>query len=180
MALGRNYPEESLPFEVSYYEVEDAPLKPSVDGTGEMVPASRGGNDIEALGAAGGWVATAPDLMRLLLAVDGFDYPRDLLSPESISFMTDVYNGYAPVGWRATLTSGSWWRTGSFPGTTAMMKRLPDGTAWVVLMNSSAWNGPELSSDVDRMMAKFISRVREWPDEDLFAYSLPVPVIEQE
>jgi CubicO group peptidase (beta-lactamase class C family) len=180
MALGRNHPEESLPFEVSYYEVEDAPLKPSVDGTGEMVHASRGGNDIEALGAAGGWVATAPDLMRLLLAVDGFDYPKDLLSPESISFMTDVYNGYAPVGWRATLTNGSWWRTGSFPGTTAMMKRLPDGTAWVVLMNSSAWNGPELSSDVDRMMAKFMSRVREWPEEDLFAYSLPVPVIEQE
>ena len=180
MALGRNLPEESLPFEVSYYEVEDAPLKPSVDGTGEMLPACRGGNDIETLGAAGAWVATAPDLMRLLLAVDGFDYPKDLLSPESINFMTDVYNGYAPVGWRATLTSGSWWRTGSFPGTTAMMKRMPDGTAWVVLMNSSAWNGPELSSEVDRMMAKFIARVREWPEEDLFAYSLPVPVIEQE
>jgi hypothetical protein len=24
----------------------------------------------------------------------------------------------------------------------AMMKRMPDGTAWVVLMNSSGWNGP--------------------------------------
>jgi len=54
MALGRNFPEEALPFEVSYYEVENAPLKPSVDGSGEMLPASRGGNDIEALGAAGG------------------------------------------------------------------------------------------------------------------------------
>ena len=175
MALGHNLPEDALPLEVSYYEVENATPKPSVYGTGEMLPASRGGNDIEALGAAGGWLATAPDLIRLLLAVDGFDNPKDILSPESIEFMTDVYNGFAPVGWRATTINGAWWRTGSFSGTTAMMKRLPDGTSWVVLMNSSAWNGPELTSDIDRMMAKFLLRVKEWPAEDLFAYSLPLP-----
>jgi CubicO group peptidase (beta-lactamase class C family) len=176
IALGHNLPADALPLEVSYYEVDNAPLKPSVYGTGEMVPASRGGNDIETLGAAGGWVATAPDLMRLLLAVDGFDNPGDILSPESIGFMTDVYNGFAPVGWRATRTNGSWWRTGSFSGTTAMMKRMPDGTSWVVLMNSSGWNGPELTSDIDRMMTRFLLRIKEWPEEDLFAYSLPVPL----
>lgn len=174
MALGRNLPEEALPLEVSYYEVDNAPLKPSVNGTGEMVPASRGGNDIETLGAAGGWVATAPGLMRLLLAIDGFEQPKDLLSSGSIEFMTDVYNGYAPVGWRATMTNGSWWRTGSFSGTSAMMKRMPDGTAWVVLMNSSAWNGPELTSDIDKMMSKFLTRVNEWPEDDLFSYALPI------
>ncbi len=180
MALGHNLPEKALPLEVSYYEVDNAPLRPSVYGTGEMVPASRGGNDIETLGAAGGWVATAPDLMRLLLAVDGFEEPKDILSPESVEFMTDVYNGYAPVGWRATMTNGSWWRTGSFSGTSAMMKRMPDGTAWVVLTNSSAWNGSELTSDIDQMMSKFIMRVREWPQEDLFTYSLPVPLRPEE
>lgn len=174
MSLGRNLPEDALPLEVSYYEVENAPLRPSVYGTGEMVPASRGGNDIETLGAAGGWVATAPDLMRLLLAVDGFDEPKDILLPESIEFMTDVYNGFAPVGWRATMPNGTWWRTGSFSGTTAMLKRMPDGTAWVVLMNSSAWNGPELTSDVDQMMARFLQRINEWPETDLFSYSAPV------
>jgi CubicO group peptidase (beta-lactamase class C family) len=176
MSLGRNLPEDALPLEVSYYEVENAPLRPSVYGTGEMVPASRGGNDIETLGAAGGWVATAPDLMRLLLAIDGFDEPKDILLPESIEFMTDVYNGFAPVGWRATMPNGTWWRTGSFSGTTAMLKRMPDGTAWVVLMNSSAWNGPELTSDVDQMMARFLQRINEWPETDLFSYSAPVPL----
>jgi CubicO group peptidase (beta-lactamase class C family) len=176
MSMGRNLPEDALPLEVSYYEVENAPLKPSVYGTGEMVPASRGGNDIETLGAAGGWVATAPDLMRLLLAVDGFDQPKDILLPESIEFMTDVYNGFAPVGWRATMPNGTWWRTGSFSGTTAMMKRMPDGTAWVVLMNSSGWNGPELTSDIDQMMARFLQRINQWPETDLFSYSAPVPL----
>ncbi|HOE25853.1 MAG TPA: serine hydrolase domain-containing protein, partial [Bacteroidales bacterium] len=52
MALGKNLPENALPLEVSYYDVENAPLRPSIYGTGEMVPASRGGNDIETLGAA--------------------------------------------------------------------------------------------------------------------------------
>ncbi|MCI0522303.1 MAG: beta-lactamase family protein, partial [Bacteroidales bacterium] len=177
MALGHNMPEEALPYEVSYFEVDNAPRKPSVYGTGELLPASRGGNDIESLGAAGAWVATAPDLMRLLLAVDGFDDPKDILSPESITFMTDMQNGNAPVGWRATLNNGSWWRTGSFPGTTAMIKRMSDGTAWVVLFNTSAWNGPELSSDIDQMMSKFVSRVPEWPVTDLFSYSVPVPLM---
>jgi len=67
-----------------------------------------------------------------------------------------------------------WWRTGSFSGTSAMMKRMPDGTAWVVLMNSSGWNGPELTGDIDQMMAKFLLRVKQWPETDLFSYYTPV------
>ena len=176
MAMGHNLPEAALPLEVSYYEVENNTLKPSIYGTGEMVMACRGGNDIETLGSAGGWVATAPDLMRLLLAVDGFEQPKDILAPESVEFMTDVYNGFAPVGWRAALPNGTWWRTGSFSGTTAMMKRMPDGTAWVVLMNSSSWNGPELTSDIDQMMYRFLQKVNQWPETDLFSYSAPVPL----
>jgi CubicO group peptidase (beta-lactamase class C family) len=176
MAMGHNLPEAALPLEVSYYEVENNTLKPSIYGTGEMVMACRGGNDIETLGSAGGWVATAPDLMRLLLAIDGFEQPKDILATESIEFMTDVYNGFAPVGWRATLPNGTWWRTGSFSGTTAMMKRMPDGTAWVVLMNSSSWNGPELTSDIDQMMYRFLQKVNQWPETDLFSYSAPVPL----
>ena len=45
-----------------------------------MVSPSYGGNDIRTLGAAGAWVATAPDLMRLLLAVDGFNTRPDILN----------------------------------------------------------------------------------------------------
>jgi CubicO group peptidase (beta-lactamase class C family) len=176
MSLGNNLPDEKLPYEVSYYEVSDARLKPSIYGSGEMMMSSYGGNDIETLGAAGAWIATAPDLMRLLLAVDGFDNCKDIISSSTIEFMTDIRNGYAPVGWRAALPSGVWWRTGSFPGSSAMMKRMPDGTAWVVLFNTSAWNGPALSSDIDNMMSKFIQRVGSWPEKDLFSYSLPVPV----
>jgi CubicO group peptidase (beta-lactamase class C family) len=176
MNLARNLPGERAPFEVTYYEPGDAILKPSIYGTGDLVQASYGGNDIEALGAAGGWLATAPDLMKLLLAIDGFDTKKDILSPESIAYMTDTSNGFAPVGWKTTVYDGTWWRTGTFPGTAGMMKRQPDGTAWVVLLNSSAWNGPEISTDINYMMARALSMTKQWPDRNLFEYSLPVPL----
>jgi len=176
MELAHNLKKQRAPYEVEYYTTAETPLKPSVYGTGELLPACYGGNDIEALGAAGAWLATAPDLMKLLLAIDGFDTRPDFLSQESIKYMTDSENGYAPVGWRGVMANGSWWRTGTFSGTAGMMKRMPDGTAWVALFNTSAWNGPEISSSIDRMMTRFVSHVSQWPSTDLFSYYVPVPV----
>jgi CubicO group peptidase (beta-lactamase class C family) len=176
MSLARNLPSQKAPFEVTYYEPADVALKLSIYGTGELVEPSSGGNDIEALGAAGAWIATAPDLIRLLLSVDGFSSKQDILSERSISFMTDNVNGYAPVGWKATKDNGSWWRTGSFPGSAGMMKRESDGTCWVVLFNSSAWNGPEIYSYINNMMYRVLAQVKKWPEQDLFKYSLSVPL----
>jgi CubicO group peptidase (beta-lactamase class C family) len=176
MKIAGNLPSEKAPFEVTYYEPADVVLKPSIYGTGEMVTPSYGGNDIRALGAAGAWVATAPDLMRLLLAVDGFKTRPDILTDQSIRFMTENDNGFAPVGWKGTVMDGTWWRTGSFPGSTGMMKRQSDGLSWVVLFNSSAWNGPEIYSYISNMMNHAISKIDFWPDYDLFSYSLPIPL----
>jgi CubicO group peptidase (beta-lactamase class C family) len=176
MMLAKNLQSQKAPFEVTYYEPAGMPLRPSIYGTGEMVPTRYGGNDIETLGGAGSWLATAPDLMRLLLAVDGFSTRGDILTDSSIRFMTDMSNNFAPVGWKATIIDGNWWRTGSFSGTAGMLKRQPDGISCVVLLNSSAWNGPEIQSYINRMMTQFISQVREWPENDLFDHSLPVPL----
>jgi CubicO group peptidase (beta-lactamase class C family) len=179
MKLAKNLISEKAPYEVTYYEPGDAIPKPSIYDKDKMVPASYGGNDIEALGGAGAWIATAPDLMRLLLAVDGFQTKKDILSDESIDFMTDTKNGYAPVGWKGTIYNGIWWRTGSFPGTACMIKRQPDGVAWVVLLNTSAWNGPEISTDINIMMARGLSTIKSWTEKDLFTYSVPVPLLDE-
>ncbi len=176
MKIAGNLPSEKAPFEVTYYEPSDVVLKPSIYGTGELVAPSYGGNDIRALGAAGAWVATAPDLMRLLLAVDGFKTRPDIINDQSIRFMTDNDNGFAPVGWKATILDGTWWRTGSFPGSAGMMKRQSDGISWVVLFNSSAWNGPEIYSYINNMMFRVISQINPLPENDLFNYSLPIPL----
>jgi len=176
MSMAHNLQSEREPFEVSYYAPSDIVLKPSIYGTGELVSPSYGGNDIEALGGAGAWLATAPDLIRLILAVDGFETRTDILSEQTIKFMTDEKNGFAPIGWKTTFYNGTWWRTGSFPGSAGMLKRQPDGTVWAVLLNTSAWNGPEIHSYINNMMSRVISQVKHWPDNDLFNYSLPVPL----
>jgi CubicO group peptidase (beta-lactamase class C family) len=176
MKIAGNLPSERAPFEVSYYIPSDIAYKPSIYDSDEMVPPCYGGNDITALGGAGAWVATTPDLMRLLLSVDGFNTRPDILNDESIRFMTDGNNGYAPVGWKATIMGGTWWRTGSFPGSAGMMKRQPDGLSWVVLCNSSAWNGPEIYSYISNMMNKVVAKIDPIPQYDLFAFSLPTPL----
>lgn len=176
MTLAGNLPSQKAPFEVTYYEPRDVLLKPSIYGTGELVSPTYGGNDIEALGGAGAWLATAPDLMRLLLGLDGLTSRQDILSDQSIKFMTDNDNGFAPIGWKTTVYNGTWWRTGSFPGTAGMIKRQSDGLAWVILLNSSAWNGPEIYSYINNLMSKVLARADEWPDYDLFYNSLPLPL----
>lgn len=178
MKIAGNLISERNPFEVTYYEPDDVLLKPSVYGTGEMLKPSYGGNDIKSLGAAGAWLATAPDLMRLLLAVDGFRTRPDILNDQSIRFMTDNNNGFAPVGWKGTIIDGTWYRTGSFPGSAGMMKRQSDGISWVVLFNSSAWNGPDIYSYINNMMYKVLGRISPWPDSDydLFRYTIPIPL----
>jgi len=176
MTLARNLASEKAPYEVTYHTPPDIIPKPSIYGTGELVSPSYGGNDIEALGGAGAWLATAPDLIRLLLAVDGFDTRPDILSHESIELMTDQQNDLAPLGWKTTIYNGTWWRTGSFPGSAGMMKRQADGTGWVVLFNSSAWNGPEIHSYVNNLMYRVVSELNKQPERDLMDYSLPVPL----
>ena len=176
MTIAGNLQSERAPFEVTYYEPSDVVLKPSIYGTGELVTPSYGGNDIRSLGGAGAWIATAPDLMRLLLAIDGFQTRPDILSNQSIQFMTDNSNGFAPVGWKTTVMDGNWYRTGSFPGSAGMLKRQPDGTAWVVLLNSSAWNGPEIYSYINKMMTRVISGINPLQDYDLLDNSLPLPL----
>jgi hypothetical protein len=57
-----------------------------------------------------------------------------------------------------------------------MMKRQQDGTAWVVLLNSSTWNGPEIHSYISDLMNRVVSNLKAAPDYDLFALSLPVPL----
>lgn len=176
MKLAHNLSVDKAPFEVSYYETSAADPKLSIFGNGELVPEYDGGNDIETLGSAGAWLADASDLMRLLLAIDGFDTKPDMLSSESISFMTNPENGFAPVGWKSVNQEGIWYRTGSFSGTAGVMKRQPDGIAWVLILNTSSWIGPDIYSYIDKMMTRAIASVSYWPDVDLFDRSLPLPV----
>ncbi len=171
MQLGGSFWDEALPNEVRYYQPEDGQPIESFDGSGRMVPKTYGGNDIHLLGSAGGWLASPIDLMKLIVVIDNEPKVKDILTHESISEMTHVDpSGLDPLGWRGTKEDGEWWRTGTLPGTSALVKRQPDGISWVILSNTSNYKGPRLAIEMDRVMSHILAKVDHWPDYDLFAF----------
>lgn len=167
MQLGYSYPEQRNELEVRYYEPTDSePVIDFMNGH-DTVPRTYGGNDIYTLGAAGGWIASSTDLMKLMLALDGKPEPADILSYESVMRMiTPVDEGFQPFGWRGVIR-GELYRTGTLAGTSALMVSRPDGYCYVVLFNSSTWKGPKLANDIRRMMHKGISKTALWNEFDL-------------
>lgn len=168
MHLGKNLYEDKLFNEVRYYEVSNAELVMACDGSGEMVYKSNGGNNIEALYGAGGWVASPSELLRLLAAIDNNPVIPDILSPSSIAYMTKNVPHGLPIGWMETTKRGDWTRSGTLAGTSALMKKQADGYAWIFLTNSSSWKGSRFPSYINRAVTRAMNTVTEWPERDLF------------
>jgi len=179
MHIGRSLSSEKRFNEVRYYEQEGSLPIRSCYGTGEIVPKSDGGNNIELLGAAGGWIASPAEMARLVVAVNGTSKrKKDILQPESIQKMTKSIRGFAPFGWKGTLSNGTWWRTGSMAGTSTMIMKYPDGTIWVFLVNTSSWKGSMFPSEIKKLMARILRRVKDrWPDHDLFEFYSPKEIL---
>lgn len=168
MFLGHNLDTDHFPNEVKYYEVSNAELIPACDGSGKMVYRSNGGNNIEELYGAGGWVASPAELLRFLAAIDGNPEVKDILRPETIRYMTQSMPNTMPIGWIETNTDGEWTRTGTLAGTSALMKKQRDGYSWIFVTNTSSWKGSRFPHYINAMMQNAMSTVSHWPERNLF------------
>jgi hypothetical protein len=134
-----------------------------------QVPLPYGGFNLEAMDAHGGWVASATDLLRFLLAVDGYDSRPDILAPTTLKRMvtpTDaLQSGYA-LGWWVN-NQDDWCHTGSLPGSSALLERTGNGFSWVVLFNRRS-EAKTYFGELYRLIGKGIKQVRQWPEYDLF------------
>jgi CubicO group peptidase (beta-lactamase class C family) len=170
MHIGRSFRSERFWNESSYYESTHAPLCKAYDGSDISVPRAYGANNMTLLGAAGGWVASPAELLKLVLAVDGYDNTPDIIS--SLSFMkmsTLDPKTHSLFGWVGTDMHGNLWRTGTLAGTSALVMRRNNNIDWVLLLNSS----PNRSTGIHHAMANTILQalgsVEAWPAHDLFA-----------
>lgn len=172
MRLAKNRIEERMENEVSYYDFSPNNIRMSIYDTGEHVPTTYSFN-IEALGAAGGWLATPTDLLKFVVAIDGFKDTPDLLTNESLLAMTHPEQGGRPYGWRGVMADGTWWRTGTLAGTSAILKRLENGISWVVLTNTTNRKSDYFNGRINYVMNKTLSELDNdhWPSHDLFALS---------
>lgn len=165
-ALGSNLYENKLPREVEY--ISDATME-SCYGTGTEVPAQYGGFNLEAMNAHGGWVSTAPDLARLLVALNEHESGQ-LLSPGAMNTMTTggaVHPSYA-LGWSVN-SKGNMWHTGSLDGSSAFAASTADGYSWVLLFNGRSDNSGAFWRALDRLPRQALALVDSFPDVNLFA-----------
>ncbi|MGW7363106.1 serine hydrolase [Streptomyces sp. NPDC054841] len=131
---------------------------------------------VSRMDAHGGWIASATDLMRFLVRVDGFSSKQDILTPASITTMStpttavDTSGGtvaYAK-GWKIH-SSGTRWHDGDLDGTTAIFVRTADQIGWAVLVNSRNDNNLDgMRTDIDQLRRTVTARITDWPATDLF------------
>jgi CubicO group peptidase (beta-lactamase class C family) len=164
MHLGRNLLENKMEREGEY--ISNFTVI-SCYGTGQLVPWQYGGWNLEAMDAHGGWVASARDLLKFVLAVDRFNTRPDILNPSSIDTMTapSLRNINYAKGWQVNQYN-NWWHTGSLDGTRSILVRSSGGYAWVVLLNEGG--GGNFWTDFDNLIWNCIASTSEFPAFDLF------------
>lgn len=125
--------------------------------------------NVARMDAHGGWIASAKDLMKLLVAADGFSTQPDLLSAASIQAMTtgSSANPSYAMGWMVN-SSNNWWHTGALPGTATMIVRTAGGYSWAILTNTRNMDA-SFTTEMDQLIWRVINNSStQWPTKDLF------------
>lgn len=185
IALGRTRTSERADDETRYYaQPAEQRTRCVFEDVTEQVCWPDGGFYLEAMDAHGGWIASAPDLLRFVTALEGSRGER-LLREESLAMMTarpappvsqksKTYYGLgwlirpqgAEPGWRRA----NWWHTGSLPGTSALLVRTGRGMSWAALFNSRPAGDAykAFTAELDALLWKAAGTVSDWPEHDLF------------
>lgn len=139
--------------------------------------------DLEVMDAHGGWVSTAPDLLRFVAALDAGN--SSLLSEKSLEaivqrpeFAEEGKPVWYGMGWQvrkkrdvseSLLDKYNLWHSGALAGTSTLLVRRNDGFAWAVLFNTDrSTSGDRLAGLVDSQMHRAVGMIDVWPDYNLF------------
>jgi len=180
LALGRTTFAGWLPGEVAYYPLTD--YAPSVFQAtlNQRVPENYGGWYVEAMDAHGGWVGSAPDLLKFAGALDD-QGPNAILSAASVRALfapppapvgvdangQPKTNFYA-CGWAVDLPTngkpGQQHHNGMLPGSASVLRRRDDGVTWAALFNLALGRKKQyLGTAVVELMAQALAEVKRWP-----------------
>ena len=171
--LGGDYLRDRLPGESRYYtQPGDAPV-PSFDGKYAAVERPYGGNYISGLYGAGGWTGSVAELARFVCSIDGRGPVPDILDPFSVRQMTVYYdNETFGLGWLDCRPDGEWTRTGSYAGTSALIKYYADGECWILVTNTSTWRGSRFTRNTAALCRQLRDRFdAQLPLRDLFRHN---------
>lgn len=168
--IAGNYLEDRHPGESVYYMQPDSEPVTSYDGKRFNVEKCYGGNNVSGLMGAGAWTGSSVELAKLVASIDGRPWVEDILEPSSVKQMTTWYDDDTfALGWVDCKPDGEWTRTGSFSGTSAIIKVYPDGECWIMVSNTSAWRGSRFTKNIAFLFKKLRGRFSaSLPSRDLF------------
>lgn len=163
--LGHNLPIARLERESSY---QSRYQMLSCYDTGELVPAAEGGYQLEAMSAHGGWLFSARDLVRLMLAADGTAGQPGLLAAATLRSMRQpsAVGGTYAKGWM--VDARHCWHTGQLDGTASLLGCTPDGYTWVILLNGNT-DSPDFWRELHALGWGWLENTPVWPTHNLLA-----------
>ena len=185
MGLGRTRREDRAPGEVFYYAPAELGLSESVFWGEGYVPLAYGSFYMEALDAHGGWIASAADLVRFTMAVDG-QHGAALLSPTALQTMITTprpKESGIGSGWdMKPVTSGLGWDTKTVPGgvewshggalwgsSAAWPFHGPNELTMAFVFNSLPAEFREFFLEAGTAILTTAAAVQTWPPHDLFS-----------
>ena len=171
MHIAGNYYEDRRENEVRYYTHRgEGQFIEEYTGSGNLVERSYGGNNIPLLSGAGAWCGSTAELAKLVASIDGRDEVPDIISKKAVDQMIEYFDQSTfSLGWNDTTPGVGWSRTGTFSGTSAIIKYFPDGECWIFISNTSTWRGPRQAKQTDALFKKCRKLYRKkFPARNLF------------
>ena len=153
MHIAGNYYEDKYPNEVRYYTHEgDGKFIEDYSDNGQMVERCYGGNNVPLLSGAGAWCGSPAEISRLVASIDGSPEVPDIISTKSFEQMIEYFDKETfSLGWNDTTPEKGWSRTGTLSGTSALVKRFPEGECWILITNTSTYKGPSQARHTDAL-----------------------------
>ena len=153
MHIAGNYYEDRRPNEVRYYTHEgDGKYIEDYSDNGQMVERCYGGNNVPLLSGAGAWCGSTAEIARLVASIDGSPEVPDIISSTAFEQMIEYLDKETfSLGWNDTTPGKGWSRTGTLSGTSALVKRYPDGECWILITNTSTYKGPAQAKYTDAL-----------------------------
>lgn len=160
--------------EVEYESFRNSIWKSVFDGTTIVPEPAYGGINLIGFDASSAWLFSVVDLVRLAAAADGDDAYPDIISRQSVDFMTAVGTpaGTQPLGVAWFLDTDSagnvnrWEHSGGMPGTTCYLARLPTGVIIAVVSNTA--REQDFFRELILGLIDAVDGITEWPQTDLF------------
>jgi N-acyl-D-amino-acid deacylase len=183
MAIGGTTLEERMPAEVRYYSPEGLAPRPSVFPGEGFVPVGYGSFYLQSLDAHGGWIASAEDLIRFMLAIDG-TRGEALLQPETVTLMETTARSPSAaagagnveealgLGWNSVPQDDGyeWSHAGALEGSNcSWMVRKPDGTTLAFVFNTLPQDFNGFFGALIPQLQELMATTTDWPETDLFS-----------